>query len=318
LVVAPPPVVHEILDRDGPATAGRGMEKLLPYSDSDRHLTLLGAPGYLLAESNALLVGNLARLREPLARLFEGNLQAVLASAHLGAELFLELRVVGPVDAGPQELADRLRARLAQAAELLERYVSALHPQPYGRLVVDRLPRMVHLANDYTRAAVEDRQAVLRCYLPPQAAHNLLLGAELALFAQPPAPAATAGPTAAPRSAAEALAAKVSLSIPRDSLERVLELLGSEMGIAIVIRGADLQREGITKNQQLAIDERDQPAALVLDKVLALANADGKLVYVIEPGPDGRETLFITTRAAAEKGEERRPAGQQKSRSANP
>jgi hypothetical protein len=86
--------------------------------------------------------------------------------------------------------------------------------------------------------------------------------------------------------------------------------LSQEIGVTISIQGADLQLEGITKNQSLVnVDERDQPAADILRELLKLANPDGKLVYVIKPDEHGAETIWITTRAAATKRGDTLPAG---------
>ena len=206
----------------------------------------------------------------------------------------------------------------------MKAYVAALVPRPYGRLVIHRFPRMVQLASDFTRAGVEDRQAVLRAYLPASAAHNLVLGAELTL-SEPTAAVAAApafdSPAASTTDAgvAAALSKKISLSFPRDTLQHALELLAAEMGVDVVILGRDLQIEGITKNQSFALDERDQPAGDILRKVLALANPDGKLVYVIKPADRGTEAIFITTRAAAAKRGEPLPAElEQKTRPKRP
>ena len=66
--------------------------------------------------------------------------------------------------------------------------------------------------------------------------------------------------------------------------------------------------EGITKNQSFSLDERERPAGEVLRRVLALANPDGKLVYVIRSGEGKPQTIAVTTRAAAAKRGERLPA----------
>ena len=87
-----------------------------------------------------------------------------------------------------------------------------------------------------------------------------------------------------------------------------MEMLAGEIGVPIVILGADLQLDGITKNQSFRLDQHDLPARDILHKILQLANPDGKLVYVIKPGESGAETLFITTRAAAAKRGDRLPA----------
>lgn len=299
-VIAPTPLMKQLLDHGGDPLLRRGIRQLLRASDSARHVNLVLTPSYLLTDGKSLLQGKLARLHGPLEQCFDMRVQAVLASAHMGEELFLELRAVGPSDVRPEQLAQQLHERLVQQGERLEHYLAALSPQPYGRLIVHRFPRMVQLATSFTRFAGEDRQAVLRCYLPASAAHNLVLGAELTLFEHPDAsPADASGQPGKASPSVGPLDRIVSLSFPRDTLERTMELLSAEMGIPIMILGADLQLEGITKNQSFALDERDQPARQVLLKVLKLANPDGKLVYVPKLDAAGNKTLVITTRAAA-------------------
>jgi hypothetical protein len=104
---------------------------------------------------------------------------------------------------------------------------------------------------------------------------------------------------AAPAGAEAALDRVTTLAFPRDTLEHSLELLASEIGVPIVIEGSDLQLEGITKNQSFELDQREKPARVILGLILRLANADGKLVYVVRADRDGSESIHITTRAAA-------------------
>jgi hypothetical protein len=170
----------------------------------------------------------------------------------------------------------------------------------------------MQLARDFTRGGVVDGQVVLNAYLPQAAAHNLVMGAELTLLESsgPARTAAQAARPAAPRSVAESLKKRISLSVPRDSLDRVMDVLAKELGVDIVILGSDLEAEGITKNQSLNnLDERDLPAGDILRKVLKLANPDDKLVFVIRPNDDGGEAIFVTTRAAAKKQGESLPDG---------
>ena len=312
-VVAILPAAHmkEMLEREGPPLVRKGIERLARESDAMRHFNLLMAPSYLLTDGKTLLAGDLEKLGDPLGRFLDENLEAVLVSAHLGDELFLELRAIGPVDQPPSDLAKLLRTRLDRVPDAVEAYVASLQPRAYGRLVINRFPRMVQLVSDYTRSGVEGRQAVLRCYLPGVAAHNLLLGTELTLFEEPgvavnPEP----GQHAAAKDSAGAAAAlqkTISLSFPRDTLEKCMEMLSTEIDTEIVILGKDLQLDGITKNQSFALDERDQSAGDILQKVLKLANSDGKLVYVIKPADGRQEAIFITTRAAASKRGDRLP-----------
>jgi hypothetical protein len=310
LAVASPELIKEMIDRNGPPLTRRGFESLLRHSDDARHVTLLFTPAYLATDGKELLGGNLELLREPLNQFFDVRTEAVMLSAYLGESLFLELRAASPVEIAPEQSAAMLAGNLAGAAESLERYVAAWQGSPYGRMVINRLPRMVQLLADYTRGGAEDRQAVLRAYLPLAAAHNLALAAELCLAERPGALSpvtAAATPAGSSQDAAAALQRTVTLSFPRDTLEHAIELLGKEMDNEIVILGSDLQLEGITKNQSFGIDLRDRKAGDVLREILRLANPDGKLVYVIRAGAQG-EAIYVTTRAAVTKRGEKLPA----------
>ena len=303
VAIAQPAAMREILELEGPPLVRREIETLWRKTDAVRHFTLLFAPSYLFVDGKDLLAGDLEKLRDPLSRFLGESLQAVLISANLGDELFIELRALPMTDKNPQEVAAGLRQRLEQIGEQVEQHVASLDAHPYGRMVVNRFPRMVQLLSDFTRSGTEQRQAVLRCYLPLNAAHNLLLGAELTLRERPAAARSTTIGEPAPKQddAIGALRKKISLSFPRDTLERCLEILGKEIDQEIVILGPDLQLEGITKNQSFGLEEHDQPAGEILRKVLKLANADGKLVYIIRPRDGRREAIIITTRSAAAK-----------------
>ena len=107
----------------------------------------------------------------------------------------------------------------------------------------------------------------------------------------------------------ERLQRNTSLSFPRDTLEAALEQLSRDIGVDIVIAGADLQAEGITKNQSFGIDLSNRPAEEILVEILRLANPDKsatgpadtrqKLVYVVAVEPGKAEHIVITTRAQA-------------------
>jgi hypothetical protein len=85
--------------------------------------------------------------------------------------------------------------------------------------------------------------------------------------------------------------------------------LSQDIGAPIIIRGPDLQADGITKNQSFGIDLSNKRAEELLVEILHLANPDKtspgthdarqKLVYIIEQTPDKTEQIVITTRAKA-------------------
>jgi hypothetical protein len=162
-----------------------------------------------------------------------------------------------------------------------------------------------------TRFAADEDRTLLRAYLPAIAAHNLAQATELALHEGSATAAAASGsaPTEAPATGiAGKLQRKISLSFPRDTLEKAVEMWSSEAGVKAVILGSDLQLDGITKNQSFKLEERDQPAEAILCRILKEASPDGKLVYVLKP--DGDEVVVqITTIAAATKRGDALPPG---------
>jgi hypothetical protein len=107
----------------------------------------------------------------------------------------------------------------------------------------------------------------------------------------------------------ERLEKVTSLRFGRETLAAALDQLSKDVGVEIVIRAADLQAEGITKNQQFGIDVENKRAGEILVEILRLANPDKsatgpddekqRLVYVVRPGEDGAEEIVVTTRAAA-------------------
>jgi hypothetical protein len=158
---------------------------------------------------------------------------------------------------------------------------------------------------DHVHAGADGRGVIVNAWLPEHAPHNLALAAELALEQTPRADGASlvvaASPGAStPAGAITALAKPMSLVFVKDTLEKSIQMIADEIGVELEILGSDLQLEGITKNQSFGLDEKQKPAAEILRAILAKANPDGKLVYVIRK-TDAGERIEITTRAAVEK-----------------
>jgi hypothetical protein len=327
LVVAAPERMKEIIELAGSQPPlRRDLERLLAHTDADRHMTVLLAPSSLFSEGQTVWKGGMAPLREPLFWFLGDELSAAALSLHWDDNFFIELAGTTTLDTSPERASRILAERVAQVPDRLEEYVVALNPHEYGRRIVARFPGMVRKIAAYTRSGFDSNLAVLRCYLPVVAGHNVLMGAELTL-------AEAANDVRAPmvegsqvHTVAEATAPSIdlerrlkqvtSLAFSRETLEGALELLSKDIGVDIVILGPDLQADGITRNQSLSVDLKNRPAEEILVEILRLANPDKsaagpddprqKLVYVISrPGRGGAERITITTRAAAaERGED--------------
>ncbi len=308
---------EDLIDSGGePPLLARDIENLVATSDADRDLTVIVSPKFLAADGGNLLPGRAEPLREALGALVGDQATAVALSAHWGDEFFVEIRATPALNVSPRWLATTIAQRLAAAPDEIGGLVAHSAWTDYGKLVVERFPAMLRQLAKYARHGDVDRQAVVRAYLPAVAGHNLVMGAELLLTQAAGAAGAdstAANPHAAPRSLDERLAATMALAFPRESLERALELWSAAAGIEVAVDGPAFQAEGITRNQTLELDLRDQSAAQVLLEILRRANPDRtaenaadprqKLVYVVDPtaAPLGR--MIVTTRAAvAERG----------------
>jgi serine/threonine protein kinase len=301
IVVSSATWMPEILEQEGPPLLRSSLEQLLAASDAQRTFTLLAIPGFVYTDGNSLVSGQLAPLLAPLRTFLGPDVEAVSLSAHLDTDLYIEFRAIAPVDRKPLTVLGDLRARWERLPEHVESYLVAVKPRPHAAEVLRHFPAMLREARNFTRSGVESRELVMSTYLPGVAAHNLLLGAELALAEHLPqtAPLATSPAPSKTVSATEALARKVTLSFPRDTLEGALGILAREIDLPIVIQGNDLQLEGITRNQSLNnFEARGEPAAEILRKLLKLANPDGKLVYQVKTDTGGQATVLVTTRAA--------------------
>jgi hypothetical protein len=319
LVVAPPDGMADIIDLAGnPPPLRRDIERLLDHTDADRQVTIIVAPNSLFSEGQSLFAGELERLRGPLFWFLGDELSGAALSMNWGDDFFLELIATPKLETTPEKASRIFAKRCSEIPDKLQQYTSTLNAQTYGRDIVSRFPAMVRKLSAYTRSGFEPDHAVLRCYLPIVAGHNLLMAAELTL-AEPSGNAtqvaagdsAAGAPPAATNAASlhERMSKTTSLRFAKDTLEAALEQLSQDIGVPIVIRGPDLQADGITKNQSFGIDISNKPAEEILVQILRLANPDKeatgpgdvrqKLVYIIEQGPDKTEQIVVTTRARA-------------------
>ena len=311
LVVCPADWLNDVVTAAGATpTLRRELELLRAASDDQRQFTFLFAPNFLATGGKGLLAGEAEGLRDPLDRLLGPFPRGAMFCADLRDALFVELAVYASADQKPLVQERNLRRRWQELPTWADEYLSGVELSSYNRPVLERLPSMLDVLVDFTRSDVEDRIVRLRAYLPAVAAHNLALAGRLALEAGDGSGAGPASPTDSTTSdLAARLARPLSLKFPRTPLDKALELFGAEADVDVEIAGDALQREGITKNQMLSIDVQDRPAGEVLAEILRLANADGKLMYIVQSRDDGsgppREVLVVTTKAAAKAGRAR-------------
>ena len=207
LIVAPAASITEIIDLRGePPPLRREVDRVLAHTDADRHFTMIVAPNFLFSEGQGVFTGQMAPLRDPLFRFLGDEFGAAALSMHWDNHFFVELLTVPTLDTSPERAARVLTERVAEIPERLEEYVVGLEAQEYGRRILARFPAMVRKLAAYTRSGFESDHAVLRCYLPAVAGHNLLMGAELTLAESIGATRSTAVVGSTSRTVAEATA----------------------------------------------------------------------------------------------------------------
>lgn len=286
----------------------RDLERLLGESDRQRHATIVFAPRFLEAGGAKLLGDEGRKLRSIVRRLFEDQATAAAMAMHLDDRLFLEIVAIGTSITPPRRLALTVAQQIRDAASDVEELLLAQDWPAYGKKVLIRLPSMLRQLARFTRVAAEEKRAVIRCYLPAVAAHNLVTAGELLLSLRTGEIAQAATP-AQGRTMDERLAQPTSLVFSKETLENSLIQLSEAINVPITIAGSDLQLSGITKNQSLALDLRDRPAVEILQQIVRRANpdqaADGlddprqQLVYVISRDAGGQDRIIVTTRTAA-------------------
>jgi hypothetical protein len=322
-VVCPKDLAEELVESaDDPPMLVRDLEDLMRQSEITRDVTIIASTKFLEAAGGDLFDGDGEALREAFTRFVGRETTAVMLSAKWDNGFFLELRATPALGVSPRWLASTLQQRLDAAAGEVEKYVAAHQWPEYGRRVIERYPAMLRKLAEYTRHGEDNRQAVLRAYLPAVAGHNLMMGAEL-LLTQAGGGVDRNEVGASPANLVDAttlderLAARMSLTFPRESLERALELWSAEAGVAAVIDGPAFEAAGITRNQSVELDLRDRPAGEVLVEILRRANPDRtatsaadsrqSVVYIVESAATGNAAadgvggsrIIVTTRAAA-------------------
>ena len=282
----------------------RDMEQLVGMLDRTRHISLFGSPQYLRSEGRDILTGALANIVDPLKVFFSDAVRSAALSLHMGDKMYVELDVMSSVDERASVMAKNIMKKIGTLAEDVEDWTAGLAGLQYGRKIVNRLPGMIRILAASTRAGAEGKGVVVNAYLPEHAGHNIALAAELALSqaggisSSAMVSAQSGGSSSKPLSAQEKLQQKTSLSFPRDTLEKSIQLIAEDINLTIEILGNDLKLEGITKNQSFGLDEKEKTADEIIRAILIKANPDGKLVYIFR-GQGENESLVITTRASA-------------------
>ena len=317
----------DVASHSGASLLAGPLKTMADWTDRDRHINVLFLRTALINDEGQQLMGDrLQAFNRELAILIPDSVTGGLISLHLEAGTFFEMMLTRNLDLKADELTDQFEQLMRSQRERLIQFVMAIPPSPYWDKVRVKYGSMLTDFFRNLRWGVEHEEVIVNGWLPPMAAHNLLAATELVISFSSGS-TGTIAPTqisTGPRTIAELLDVKRNLNIanPPDlnllmaDIETEIneDFPGLPFKFRIRLMGADLQLDGITKNQRpSALNIQQQTLAEILTQIMTAANpskditgpADPacKLVWVVADDPEspGEQAVLITTRDAATK-----------------
>ncbi|MCP4778174.1 MAG: hypothetical protein GY880_28500, partial [Planctomycetaceae bacterium] len=296
---------------------------LLEWTDRDRHVNLLFLRSSLFNDQGQSLMGARAKLlNRELSIMMPDEVRGGLVSFHLDGECYCELILDKNVDLKALDLQTMMAAEFKKQRDQIMVFVAKIPSSQYWDVVRIRYGGMLADFYKNLRWNVEHGQVVANCWLPPMAAHNLIAATEHAISFSAGTGGTAAPVYAGPKTLDELLATKRDLNIanPPDLNVLIADLqteIKDDLGklpfdFNIRLIGADLEKDGITKNQrpsELVIEQKS--VAEILTSIMMAANPSKditgandpmcKLIWVVSDDPEkpGQKAILITTRAAA-------------------
>jgi hypothetical protein len=300
----------------------RSMQTLWDQTSIESDFVALATPNFLFADGRQMLTTSMPQFRPPLKSWLIPDVAAVsLSASAIDALLYVELRELPSGGATPATLLKSFRRAVASWPGWIEGFFVQSVPDQSWRRLAFRLPSMLRFVGQQTRSTILDETVVASTYLPIDAGSQVALATLFAMNTEPGGEEIANMPKAKPLTVEEILARPMSISFVQLSLqfavdavvEEFKQSLPEESSIPKVrIVGSDLEKNGITQNQQIRGFERnDRPLRQVLTDLVLGANPDKtatgprdekqSLVWVVHPaGKPARETeILITTRDAA-------------------
>ena len=316
--------ISEVAAAEGGATLlPRTLQTLWNGSSDQADLVVLLTPNFLFADGRSLLQSSAPELVRPLKALLIPDVAGALVTAHVVDEqLYVETRITpsGGVSqpALMRSLGDAIQAWPGWADEFIVESV----PDPSWRLLASRLPSMMRYVVDQVRFGISGGAVVANMYLPKHAVSQVTLATLLAMNTRAGGSATAIAPPSQSLTVEEMLSRKMSVSFDQESLESAIDAIvgdyqrrlpvGSKLPPVRII-GGDLQKMGITQNQQVRdFTKTDLPLRTVLTDLVLGANPDKSatgpkdvrqaLIWVLADDPEnpGQQAILVTTRQAAE------------------
>ncbi len=314
----------------GPIPLTPNLASLWKSASETSDLTALFTPNFLLADARSLLESSAPSLREPLRDMWIPSVNVVMLTAAIddsdsGSRIYLESRMAPSGGVNPPTLMNSIRQSVGGLPKWGDDFIVGAVPDPSWRLLANRLPMMLKFTGDQIRYGLDADSVVLNAYMPANGFSQLTLASLLAMNT----PSGGGGGTmsAAPTATTEKLTVdqmldrEMSISFDQESLEFAIAAVVQEFGRSLPpgnetppmrIIGGDLQKMGITQNQQIRnVNKQNIPLRTVLSDLMFAANPDKTatsthdpkqaLIWVVaeDPQAGGKRSILVTTREAA-------------------
>ncbi|EMI15658.1 serine/threonine protein kinase [Rhodopirellula maiorica SM1] len=302
----------------------RSMQSLWDATSTKNDLALIVTPNFLFADGRKLIEVGAPRLEPPLKSFLIPDVAAAMCLAHFDEDrLYTEVRLSPSGGIGEATLMQNLKQAIEETPQWARDFVLDAVPDSSWRLLANQLPAMMGFLSNYSRFGVADQAAISNAYLPADAASQITLATLFAINTT-----GDAGPNVAATTPKktftldELLAEKMSVTFDQESLEFGINIIAEQFAASLPegtevppmrIIGGDLQKMGITQNQQIrGFAKKEMPFRQVLTDLLLGANPDKTatgshdvkqaLIWVVadDPTRPGKKELLITTRQAAE------------------
>ena len=317
-------VVRSVVDLGFGYPVAGSLQTLQKSSDGQRHLSLMFLRPSLFNDRGQNWMGdNLSAFNRQLSEIIPDEVRGGMLSFHVADGNYFEVMLDRRVDISAEELETRIQEGITDRLQGLVALTQRIPPNEYWQAVQNRFAGMLSSLTDGFRWSSEGKQLVGNVWLPPMAAHNLIAASELVAAFQRTAVDPNSGGEQVPQSLAELMLVKRDLDIANPPDLNVLmadleqEVNGDYSALPfkwrIVLLGADLEKDGITKNQRPGPLKLSQKSfEEILTSIVVSANPDAditgaadpncKLIWVVAPDPENPEqqAILITTRSAAE------------------
>ena len=312
LAVCPKSQAQEMVDAINDRHPVEQIDRLLPFTDRDRHITAVFTPLTLSLQETWFPENVRPFVKNAIEWLGEDT-EAVAWSVHLTDERFYSEILLHGKNAmaknSAKKLEKEIQEKLSQLAENLVPLIQQMNPREQGkRMIIGRVPAMVEVFSMATVAHSSQQHVQLVTSLPDRAAPNLALGTLLAwdestrtdftkVIEKPTTPE---GP-AVPDKVADRLKLKIDVDFRRTPMNEAFAFIGGEIKTLIEVDGDGLKLGGFTKNiaQVFKMD-----GARVQDIIVRIFEEskgvnqppDKTLVIIVD---ESKKKILVTTLAVA-------------------